>query len=505
MLGNLTIKKKLIFSFSIIIVLIFGFVLYSIKSINETSDGFSEYRRIAKNGKNIASIDIQILKMNSIILEYIKSHQKSSIDEFNKEFEDTKILVDFGIKSFQNPTRKSQMEDIDKSLELYKKSFSKVINYMQLRDSILEDNLYINGKELEKMLSSAMLKEYEYKNYENSFALSKLLKDVLIMRIYILRFVETNSSDDFKKVNEEMDYIQTEFENIKIMFGSRNNTEIKEFENILKKYENGVVQLYDTINARNSVISNELNILTKNIQTLAHDILISQGKNQDAIGSKVDSQNSFIKIIILIIGLVILIFAIIVSIVLSKNISDLLKTFENGLLGFFAYLNRDELTVNSININSNCEFGEMAKVVNENIKKTQKGIEEDRRLIDETITVLSEFEQGDLCQRLNIEVTNPALMQLKQMLNNMGENLESNINNILNILEQYANYNYLNKIDQKGLKEHLLKLARGVNHLGDSITTMLVENKSNGLTLENSSKILLSNVDILNVSSNEAA
>ncbi|WP_258237632.1 methyl-accepting chemotaxis protein, partial [Arcobacter sp. CECT 9188] len=37
------------------------------------------------------------------------------------------------------------------------------------------------------------------------------------------------------------------------------------------------------------------------------------------------------------------------------------------------------------------------------------------------------------------------------------------------------------------------------------ITTMLVENKSNGLTLENSSKILLSNVDKLNVSSNEAA
>ncbi|RBQ25734.1 hypothetical protein CRU88_11100 [Arcobacter sp. CECT 9188] len=34
---------------------------------------------------------------------------------------------------------------------------------------------------------------------------------------------------------------------------------------------------------------------------------------------------------------------------------------------------------------------------------------------------------------------------------------------------------------------------------------MLVENKSNGLTLENSSKILLSNVDKLNVSSNEAA
>lgn len=36
----------------------------------------------------------------------------------------------------------------------------------------------------------------------------------------------------------------------------------------------------------------------------------------------------------------------------------------------------------------------MSKIVNENILRTQKGIEEDRAIIDETITVLGEFEQG---------------------------------------------------------------------------------------------------------------
>ncbi|MFY9082586.1 methyl-accepting chemotaxis protein, partial [Aliarcobacter butzleri] len=43
------------------------------------------------------------------------------------------------------------------------------------------------------------------------------------------------------------------------------------------------------------------------------------------------------------------------------------------------------------------------------------------------------------------------------------------------------------------------------NSLGSSITTILKENKSNGLTLENSSNVLLSNVDKLNTSSSEAA
>ncbi|MFX4231834.1 methyl-accepting chemotaxis protein [Aliarcobacter butzleri] len=187
--------------------------------------------------------------------------------------------------------------------------------------------------------------------------------------------------------------------------------------------------------------------------------------------------------------------------ILNKN----LLVIRDGILSFFSYLNRESSKAELINLDSKDEFGQMAKVVNENIVKTQKGIEEDRKLIDETIAVLGEFEQGDLCQRLNLSVSNPALMQLKEVLNNMASNLENNIDNVLKVLEQYSNYNYLNKIDQKGLKEHLLKLASGVNNLGDSITQMLIDNKTNGLTLGKSSSELLLNVDKLNLSSNEAA
>ncbi|MCG3666369.1 chemotaxis protein, partial [Aliarcobacter butzleri] len=171
-----------------------------------------------------------------------------------------------------------------------------------------------------------------------------------------------------------------------------------------------------------------------------------------------------------------------------------LENFKNGLFSFFAYLNRESSNVELINLDTKDEFGQMSKIVNENIIKTQKGIEEDRKLIDETISVLGEFEQGDLCQRLNLNVSNPALTQLKNVLNKMADNLENNIENVLNILEQYSNYNYLNKISTKNLKEHLLKLASGVNNLGDSITQMLVENKTNGLTLDKSSNMLLVNV-----------
>jgi methyl-accepting chemotaxis protein len=208
---------------------------------------------------------------------------------------------------------------------------------------------------------------------------------------------------------------------------------------------------------------------------------------------------------LIILGIISIVVFILISILISNIVVNSLNEFKNGLLTFFGYLNREIKDVSLLDDRANDEFGEMSKVVNENITKTKKGIEEDRKLIDETISVLGEFEQGDLCQRLNINVSNPALMQLKDVLNKMADNLESNIDNVLHILEEYSNYHYLNKISTNDIKEHLLKLARGVNTLGDSITEMLVENKSNGLTLDESSNILLTNVDKLNISSNEAA
>ncbi|MCT7909951.1 Cache 3/Cache 2 fusion domain-containing protein [Arcobacter lacus] len=213
------------------------------------------------------------------------------------------------------------------------------------------------------------------------------------------------------------------------------------------------------------------------------------------------------KIMLLIITLsIITVFIISLSIFITMKTSlKSLKKIKDGLLSFFQYLNREITHVEKINIYSEDEFGVIAKQINENIEKIEKSIDEDRKLINETIAVLGEFEQGDLCQRLNIEVSNPALMQLKNVLNNMASTLESNIDNVLHILEEYAHYNYLNKISTKDLKEHLLKLATGVNTLGDSITEMLIENKSIGLQLDKSSNVLLSNVDKLNISSNEAA
>ncbi len=210
--------------------------------------------------------------------------------------------------------------------------------------------------------------------------------------------------------------------------------------------------------------------------------------------------------------LTILISFLIVSIILftlvfyiNRNKIKDLYYFKDELLKFFQYLNNEIEYQGTIELKSNDEIGSMAKIVNENIIHTKNSIESDRKAIDETIKVLGEIEKGDLSQRVHIETNNPTLEELTTLLNKMSENMEKNINSILEILNEYSNFNYRNKVNTDGLKKHLLKLSDGVNNVADATTEMLTENKRSGLILGQSSNILLENVNLLNTNSNSAA
>ena len=334
--------------------------------------------------------------------------------------------------------------------------------------------------------------------------------EVLDARISVYQFLRTPNNSNAEKVRDNFLSLAKDVETFKNTLKVEKNRNLcDEISENAKKY----IKSFDSFadkrikDFENGIKDESVEIKTSIAQMLEIGKVLESKLAQISVSaiSLRDEANESLNNILIIVAIVAIILFIIISMLISKVVINSLNNFKEGLLLFFSYLNREQTDVVLLNESSKDEFGEMAKVVNDNIERTQKGIEEDRRLIDETIAVLGEFEQGDLSQRLNISVSNPALMELKTVLNKMASNLESNIDNVLNILEQYSQYNYLNKISTKDIKEHLLKLTNGVNTLGDSITQMLVENKSNGLTLDESSNILLANVDKLNISSNEAA
>ena len=338
----------------------------------------------------------------------------------------------------------------------------------------------------------------------------KFVLDIAKTRISVYQFLRTATPNNENIVIENIEFLKNSLaESSKSFINVKNKELASKTLTLIDKY----VELFkvfskDKIEDYNNNILQESDTIKQNISSMVKIGLEMEENihkiNKSAMELRDEAYLNLDTNLMIIITIATILF-IVISVLVANNIINSLNSFKDGLLGFFAYLNREDSNTTLLDESNKDEFGQMAKVVNVNILKTKAGIEEDRKLIDETISVLGEFEQGDLSQRLNTKVSNPALMQLSTVINGMGDILEKNIENILDVLEKYSSYNYLNKVSTNGLKEQLLALANGVNSLGDSVTSMLKENKSNGLTLEQSSNVLLLNVDKLNLSSNEAA
>jgi len=87
----------------------------------------------------------------------------------------------------------------------------------------------------------------------------------------------------------------------------------------------------------------------------------------------------------------------------------------------------------------------------------------------------------------------------------LAQSKDESIQNILNILNEYKNGSYKNKLELEDLPEDITKLAREINNLGDSLQQLSQINLKNGLALKDGSDTLAINVKTLSQSAHTQA
>ncbi len=194
----------------------------------------------------------------------------------------------------------------------------------------------------------------------------------------------------------------------------------------------------------------------------------------------------------------------VVYIVINKEVIKPLDRFQNGLIEFFKYLSKESSEVKLLEKTSNDEIGLMSDIVNENITKTKALMEEDTELINDVKRVVNLLKEGKIKQEVVKSTSNEGLEELKRIFNEMLEVMAKDVavdlNKIDDALNSFQHLDFTHRIDNATGKTSL-----GLNSLAEIINEMLVENKSNGLSLAKSSEVLLENVNNLNKNSNESA
>jgi methyl-accepting chemotaxis protein len=225
------------------------------------------------------------------------------------------------------------------------------------------------------------------------------------------------------------------------------------------------------------------------------------------IKKELENKYSSISTTIFILFFIVIIVILAFSFTIVSSIVTSLTTIQSGLNSFFDFLNKKTKIATKININTNDEFGQMAKEINTNIGLIEKDIINDDIFLQDIQEVMTRVSNGWFSQHVVAETSNQNLQQLKELVNISLSNLKDRFIIINNLLNKYNNHDYRDKLVLQGIEKNGVfdNLIKNINTLDETITLMLMDNKQNGITLDYSSDVLLQNVDILNRNSNEAA
>jgi len=429
---------------------------------------------------------VEVLKADMLTLrrdekDFILRKDMKYLDKFNKDV--AKLQENINTLSTildENSMDNKKLGEFKTVITEYKQNFQTYVNKQEEIGLNEKSGLYGSLRDSVHKVQTSAKDSQNYELLANVYNLRKHEKDFMLRSD--IKYV-----DKYKKAIGELltkDYISLEV------------------KKDLESYEKDFLAL---VKGEEEIGLDSKSGLQGQMRTIIHKSETLLDKMVTELTIAIHEKIKEIETFVIILGAIFVLIIMVLSYYTSKTISSSILNFRDGLFEFFKYLNRDVSNASLLNEKGKDEVAQMSKVINQQIKSIENDVEQDKKIIDNAIATLKEYEQGDFSSKVNLSSSNPALNELTSIINKMSIHLEKNIDDILAVMTDFSNSDYTKKVSTEGKKAHLERLSLGVNDLGVSISELLKKSLEVGLTLDNSSNLLISNVKVLNDSSNNAA
>jgi len=421
------------------------------------------------------------IKFNDLL-----SAQNSFMENF-KQFS-TKESYNFYEKTFKGP----DVDEVNRIRDILVYSTKKKFIISHMKEIVGYGGLIHNFKNYVIRGNKKYASRIE-KNYNDLMKLIKeykSLKNVSKEELKLLGQIEAV----FSKYHTGIGYVVAAFEAGKT---------VKQLDKVVKVNDG------PAINALNQLSNNFFagvtgeqwfKVITSSIELLRTVDMHLAEELKETIDGEIDGV--YHNILFLTIGnIVLVLFMLIMAYVIISGIKNSLQKFQDGLLSFFKYLNKETTHVELIDIDTNDEIGVMAKVVNENIEKTRKLIEEDHAVIMQVKDAATKVKEGYINQKVTSSTSNEDLNALKEIFNDMLANISkmvcSDLNKTEEALEKFKHLDFTYRIENPDGE-----IAVGLNQLADVISDILSKSQENEISLDKNSNILNEDMKELNEISN---
>jgi methyl-accepting chemotaxis protein len=332
MFGQMSLSKKLTFGFGAVMILaaIIGGV--SIFSLNESNSSFLRYRQIARNTNLTGRIQANMLTVRMNAKTFLISSDMDQVKQLEENIGKTDEFVKQAKERIKNEERAKRIAKIEQDVDEYRDVFSKVTMLVQQRNQFLNEVLNVEGPKIEKDLTEIMTSAERDKDVIASFRSGMAVRNLLLARLYVMKFLDSNKPEDKNRVDQELGELEKTFALLDQELQNQGRrklfNEARDKENV---YKETFAKLAAAIENRNNFVQGTLDRIGPQIADLTEETKLEYMAEQDDLGPKAVAANNRSMILTIIIGVAALIIGALLAFFITRGITSALQNIINQL------------------------------------------------------------------------------------------------------------------------------------------------------------------------------
>lgn len=425
MLKNLSLSKKMTTGFSAVLLLLVVVALVAFFTISSASENFKTYRGLARDTNLMGRLQANMLMVRMNVKDFIITGSEKDKQQYNDYAVKTDGFVKEAHAEITHPERAQMVDKIDQALITYEKSFDKVIEFKDERNHLVRGILDKKGPFMENTLTEILETADRDKDSVASFRAALAMKHLLLGRLYMVKFLDTNQQTHVDRVKEEFEKMQY---NLNILDQELQNPQrrqwLAEVIEAKRVYASNFEKLVEVIFMRNDIITNTLDRLGPEIAALVEDIKLSNKAEQDILGPKVQEENNRGVLVIILMTLVAVILGAVTAILITKGITKPVKK----VVELATAIGQGNLTAD-IDIDQKDEIGLLAAAL-KNTNEKLRGIVEDVNAVSLNVSSGSQqlsdnsnmLSQAATEQASSVEETTASMEEMSSSIQQNADN-----------------------------------------------------------------------------------
>ncbi|MBI9056080.1 MAG: hypothetical protein JEY96_19825 [Bacteroidales bacterium] len=417
---------KNILGFGLILVLLVITAVISFMELGNASDGFAEYRGLARDTNLAGRLQANMLMVRMNVKDFIITGSEEDIQQYNEYYEEMSGFMEEAQSEIQNPERAALVDAADTKVREYRTSFQEVVEHMHDRD-LLVAILNETGPHMEKNLTEIMISAEADNDTTATYIAALAIKDMLLVRLYVMKFLDDNSQATADRAGSEMANFEKQL-NI-LDRDLKNQTSRQRLADAVKyknEYKSSYTELVSVIFERNDIIDNRLDVLGPDVAADVEDVKLSIKTDQDILGPELQASNDRAVLLVLLISIMAVVVGVLLAIFITVSIfnqlgidpAEIAKISEEIAKGNLAIKFDQNKKIRGVYSSLYTMVEKLVEVVS-NVNISSENVSSGSQQLSDTST---EMSQGATEQAANAEEVSASLEQ-------MGANVQQNADN----------------------------------------------------------------------------